>query len=93
MWLDEPDIERLTGTKRPAVQCKRLQKMGLAFIRSATGKPLVERDTLSKEDDRDKPNFKALNALTRAGKNVLEERRLLLGVAGKQVAQAGRNAR
>lgn len=57
-WLPEDDVIRLTGTKLPKVQQRRLRRMGIAFIVSAVGNTLIDPSGIGERDDRATPNFK-----------------------------------
>ena len=63
MWLSVEDLVRLTGVERPTFQCKRLNKLGIPFIRSATGKPLVKPCDVGGSNE---PNYKAITAKRKA---------------------------
>lgn len=46
MWLEESEVERLTGYKRPAFQRKELLRRGYRFDLDRFGKPLVKRSEI-----------------------------------------------
>lgn len=41
LFLDNEDIERLTGYKRKAQQCEQLRRQGIPFRTNARGEPIV----------------------------------------------------
>lgn len=43
-FLDDADLYRLTGYKRPADQARRLEEEGIPFRRNKLGKVVVRRD-------------------------------------------------
>lgn len=45
--LTEGEVETLTDYKKPALQQRQLQKMGIPFAPGRTGKPKVLRDAVS----------------------------------------------
>lgn len=44
-FLDDGDLERLTGYKRAADQIRWLEDNGYPFIRNAKGRPVMRRGT------------------------------------------------
>jgi hypothetical protein len=43
-FLDDNDLKRLTGYKRPADQARWLEEHGIPFILNRLGRPVVRRD-------------------------------------------------
>ena len=43
-YLDDADLERLTGYVRPADQARWLDRNGIPYIRNAKGRLVVRRD-------------------------------------------------
>jgi hypothetical protein len=43
-FLDDDDLKRLTGYKRPADQARWLEDNGIPFILNRLGRPVVSRD-------------------------------------------------
>ena len=43
-FLDDTDLLRLTGYKRPADQARWLEENGIPFVRNSRGKVVVRRD-------------------------------------------------
>lgn len=43
-FLDDDDLRRLTGYKRPADQARWLEENGVPFVRNRLGRPVVRRD-------------------------------------------------
>jgi hypothetical protein len=43
IFLDQAEIERLTGRKRRRAQIAQLKAMGIAVIENAAGEPIVSR--------------------------------------------------
>lgn len=67
MFLNQEEIERLTGYIKPKCQCEHLKKNGTPFKVDAFGKPLVLKDYVNqmlggiKKPRVSQPNFDALN--------------------------------
>lgn len=68
-WLSEAAVGELTGLQPTSykAQCKKLARMNIKFVPSATGRPLVERTQLLAGSStpaapraRSKPNWGAL---------------------------------
>ena len=43
-FLDDDDLRRLTGYKRPADQARWLERQGVPFTMNARGRPVVRKD-------------------------------------------------
>ena len=43
-FLDDDDLRRLTGYKRPADQARWLERQGVPFTKNARGRPVVRKD-------------------------------------------------
>lgn len=43
LFLSAPDLEQLTGRKRPGAQRRALEQMGIAFVPDPEGRPRVLR--------------------------------------------------
>ena len=64
MWLNESEIERLTGKKQAKKQMLVLAQMNIPFTVSGDGKPLVIQTVFTMKASRAKstqPNFEAIH--------------------------------
>ena len=64
MWLNESEIERLTGKKQAKKQMLVLSGMNVPFTVSGDGKPLVIESVFTMKARRSKdsqPNFEAIH--------------------------------
>ena len=64
MWLNESEIERLTGKKQAKKQMVVLAQMNIPFIVSGDGKPLVVESVFTMKARRERssqPNFEAIH--------------------------------
>jgi hypothetical protein len=64
IWLDDYEIQRLTGYKQPTKQAAWLSENGYKFTLAGSGKPLVaaEQFGVKSQAARSKqPNFGAIN--------------------------------
>ena len=62
-WLAPEQVERLTGRRQAAAQCRALARMGVSFAVSATGEPLVDASayfTEAKPRKKPEPNWGAI---------------------------------
>jgi hypothetical protein len=46
VFLDQPDIQRLTGRERPSAQRRALDQMGVAYWVRPDGRPVVARSAV-----------------------------------------------
>ena len=64
MILTPQDIERITRSKQPATQRRRLSAMGIGFVVNSKGEPILTVDNVTQaasQQGAGRPNFEALS--------------------------------
>ena len=67
MFLSDEQVQRLTGYKQPAYQCRWLARNRVHFYQAADGRPIVTEDAIRSPEGRksgrrpSEPNYAALD--------------------------------